>query len=48
MNKKNQYSTPYDERDDNKAKIKQWITKIIKVLLTCVAIKAIIIEIITY
>ena len=32
--------------NDNKTKIKEWITKIIKVLLTCVVVKAIIIEII--
>ena len=32
--------------NDNKTKIKQWITKIIKVLLTYVVIKTIIIEII--
>ena len=31
---------------DNKTKIKEWITKIIKALLTCVVIKTIIIEII--
>ena len=30
----------------NKTKIKEWVTKIIKVLLTCVVVKAIIIEII--
>ena len=34
--------------DDNKTKLEEWITKIIKVLLTCVVIKAIIIEIIKY
>ena len=32
--------------NDNKIKIKEWITKIIKVLLTYVVIKTIIIEII--
>ena len=32
--------------NDNKTKIKEWITKIIKVLLTYVVIKTIIIEII--
>ena len=42
----NDYSNPYDESNDNKTKIKEWITKIIKVLLTCVVIKTIIIEII--
>ena len=39
-------SNLYDESNDNKTKIKEWITKIIKVLLTCVVIKTIIIEII--
>ena len=42
----NDYSNPYDESNDNKTKIKEWITKIIKVLLMCVVIKTIIIEII--
>ena len=42
----NDYGNPYDESNDNKTKIKEWITKIIKVLLTCVVVKAIIIEII--
>ena len=42
----NDYTNPYDERNDSKTKIKEWITKIIKVLLTCVVIKAIIIGII--
>ena len=42
----NDYSNPYDEYNDNKTKIKEWITKIIKALLTCVVIKTIIIEII--
>ena len=32
--------------DDNKTKIEEWVTKIIKVLLTCVVIKTIIIEVI--
>ena len=40
------YGNPCDESNGNKAKIKEWITKIIKVLLACVVIK-IIIEIIT-
>ena len=35
----NDYSNPYDESNDNKTKIKEWITKIIKVLLACVVIK---------
>ena len=35
----NDYNNPYDESNDNKTKIKEWITKIIKVLLTCVVIK---------
>ena len=42
----NDWSNTYDESDDNKTKIKEWTTKIIKVLLTCVVIKALIIEII--
>ena len=41
-------SNIYDESDDKKTKIKEWITKIIKVLLTCVVIKAIIIKTIKY
>ena len=39
------YSNPYDESDGNKTKIKEWIAKIVKVLLMCVVIKTIIIEI---
>ena len=31
----NDYSNPYDESNDNKTKIKEWIAKIIKVLLAC-------------
>ena len=42
----NDYSNPYDESNDNKTKLKEWITKIIKVLLACVVIKTLIIEII--
>ena len=45
----NDYSNPYNEKNDsycNKRKIKEWITKIIKVLPTCVVIKIIITEII--
>ena len=42
----NDYSNPYDESNDNKTKIKEWITKIIKVLLACVVIKTLIIKII--
>ena len=38
----NDYNNPYNESDDNKTKIKEWIPKIIKVL------KTIIIEIIKY
>ena len=41
----NDYSNSYDESDDNKTKIKEWIIKIIKVLLTCLVTKTIIIEI---
>ena len=40
------YSNPYDESNDNKIKIEEWITKIIKVLLACVVIKTLMIEII--
>ena len=40
------YSNPYDESNDNKIKIEEWITKIIKVLLACVVIKTLITEII--
>ena len=42
----NVYSNTYDESNDNKTKIKECKTKIIKVLLTFVVIKAITIEII--
>ena len=42
----NGYNNPYDESNYNKRKIKEWITNIIKVLLTCVTIKTIIKEII--
>ena len=42
----NDYSNPCDESNENKTKIKEWITKTIKVLLTCVIIKTTIIEII--
>ena len=42
----NVYSNTYDESNDNKTKIKECITKIIKVLLTFVVIKAITLEII--
>ena len=42
----NDHTNPYDERNDSKIKIKEWITKIIKVLLTCLVIKTIIIGII--
>ena len=42
----NDYSNPYDESNDNKAKIKEWITKIIKVLPACMVIITIMIEII--
>ena len=45
----NDYSNPYDEKNDsycNKRKIREWITKIIKVLPTCLVIKTIITEII--
>ena len=39
----NDYSNPYDESNDNKTKIKEWITKITRVLLVCVVIKTIVI-----
>ena len=39
----NDYSNPYDKSNDNKTKVKEWITKIIKVLLARVVIKTIII-----
>ena len=40
------YSNFYDESNDNKTKVKKWITKKIEVLLACMAIKTIIMEII--
>ena len=40
----NNYSNPDDESNDNKTKIKQWITKIIKVLLAFVVIKTLVTE----
>ena len=42
----NDFSNPYDESNKNKTKIKEWITKIVKVLLTCVVTKITRIEII--
>ena len=39
----NDFSNLYDESSRNKTKIKEWITKIIKLLLACVAIKTLII-----
>ena len=42
----NDYSNPYDESNDNKTKIKEWITKLIKVLLVCVVINTLIVKII--
>ena len=35
------YGNPYDESNGNKAKIKEWITKIIEALLACVIMKTI-------
>ena len=32
----NDYGNTYDESNDNKTKFKEWITKIIKVVLACV------------
>ena len=40
----NDYSNPYDENNDNKTKIKQGITKIIKVLLMCMVTKTTVIK----
>ena len=40
------YSNFYDESNDNKTKVKKWITKKIEVLLACMVIKTIIMEII--
>ena len=42
----NNCSNPDDESNDNRTKIKEWITKIIKVLLAYVVIKTLITEII--
>ena len=42
----NDYSNPYDESNDNRTKIKEWITKLIKVLLVCVVINTLIVKII--
>ena len=42
----NDYSNSFDESNGNKTKVKEWIAKIIKVLLACVLIKTFIIEII--
>ena len=42
----NNCSNPDDEINDNKTKIKEWITKIIKVLLAFVVIKTLVTEII--
>ena len=36
------YGNPYDESNGNKAKIKELITKMLKVILACVEIKTII------
>ena len=38
----NDWSNPYHESNDNKTKIEEWITKIVKVLLASVVIKTII------
>ena len=42
----NDYSNSFDESNDNKTKVKEWIAKIMKELLACVLIKTFIIEII--
>ena len=39
----NDFSNLYDESSRNKTKIKEWITKKIKLLLACVVIKTLII-----
>ena len=39
----NNYSNTQDESIDNKTKIKEWITKMIKVQLACVVIETLII-----
>ena len=46
INDDDDYSNPYEESDDNITKIKEWITKIRKVLPTCMVLKIIIIEVI--
>ena len=40
---KNVYSNPHDEIGENKTEITEWITKIIKVLQTCVVYENIIV-----
>ena len=46
INDDNDYSNPYEESDYNITKIKEWITKIRKVLPACMVLKIIIIEVI--
>ena len=46
INDDDDYSNPYEESDDNITKIKEWITKIRKVLPACMILKIIIIEVI--
>ena len=46
INDDDDYSNPYEESDDNITKIKEWITKIRKVLPACMVLKIIIIEVI--
>ena len=46
INDDDDYSNPYEESDDNITKIKEWITKIRKVLPACMVLKIIIIELI--
>ena len=46
INDDDDYSNPYEESDYNITKIKEWITKIRKVLPACMVLKIIIIEVI--
>ena len=46
INDDDDYSNPYEESDYNITKIKEWITKIRKVLAACMVLKIIIIEVI--
>ena len=46
INDDDDYSNPYEESDYNITKIKEWRTKIRKVLAACMVLKIIIIEVI--